>query len=89
MAGRFPRLVGWAQGAVNYRLDLDSGRRWASGRRTPSREKPQDTLRVLTTDKTPPKRQRFRMGVVNVQVTPRDLTFSRRGNLRPTRRFRR
>lgn len=73
--GEYPRVVGWPQGFYDYHHDLDTGEQWTTKRRRDFTATPK--LRVERTDNTPPKPQRFRMGVMDVVVTDREIRYAR------------
>lgn len=71
--GQYPRVVWWDQGSFDVRLDLLTGQRTYGISR--SRATPEESFRVLTTSKTPPKLRRFNMGVVDALVEAGGLRF--------------
>lgn len=75
-AGRYPRVVAWKQGLVEWTVDLDTGSRTTRAVRTPGR--PARTFRVIRTDATPPSARKLRMGIVDLNIEPGGLKFSAR-----------
>ncbi len=74
--GQFPRVVRWEQGVVDIVFDLDTGKQRSIRRRIASMRRPSQTLRVISTDRTPPPRRTLDLGFQRVTITPQSLKFT-------------
>ena len=73
--GTFPRIVAWRQGFVRIKLDIDSGEKKFTRTKEQTPLTPAQSFRVVTTDRTRPKPQSFRQGVVRIDVRPHSISF--------------
>ena len=92
--GVFPLKAQWVQGKSIVTFNFLTGAAHFSANKGKATVDPNETFRVLSTTKTPPKRTRLPLGIVSVQVTRRGLFFHRaQGNgprrLRSSQRIRR
>lgn len=77
--GEFPRVVTWQQGLFNITVDIDKGTRtFSKAGSTGKAVTPNSTFTVLTKDKSRPVGRVFRQGAVDLQVTPRSISFAGR-----------
>ncbi len=74
--GQFPRVVRWEQGVVDIVFDLDLGTRRSIRRAKASTRSPTQTLRVISTDRTPPPRRTLDLGFERLTITPQSLKFT-------------
>lgn len=73
--GTFPRIVTWRQGFVRIKLDIDTGEKKFTRTKEETPLTPAQSFRVVTTDRTRPKPQSFRQGVVRIDVRPNSISF--------------
>ena len=75
--GTYPRTIQWEQGLVLITRDLQTHKTRYQRLAVPSTKHPSSTLKVLTTDTTPPRRSILDIGAFLIDVSPRQLVFRR------------
>ena len=79
--GVFPRRAEWVQGKTIVTYDFQSGKARFSANKGKATVAPNESFRLLSTTKQPPKRRRLSLGIVAVDVTRRGLVFKRDGKI--------